>query len=252
MKNIYPLIFAILILVGGGNTALAKENIAAIAAPVINIAPLSYYPLEEMLYLEGRAEPARAMEILFNKSDSQPVRISVKSNSNGEWFFGERLELDGGDWTVRARIASGSQISDWSNPRIVRSIISGFTVGAIKIKYLPVAIALALLFAVGFALLIYAFIRARKIKYADRATEMERKAEDLRWQLRNRELRSAKDLVEKNFSDLRRDLLGELEHLERRSKDGALTKAEEAHRENMSRQLRHMEEDIKKQIKDLA
>lgn len=247
MKKIIFL-FSMILFAVSSHVALA----AAIAAPTINIAPTSYYSLDEILYIEGRAVPNKNVELLFEKPSSQPVRMTVKANSNGEWYFGERLELVGGEWMARARIVDGDIISDWSNPRIVRSIISGFNIGSLQIKYLPIFIVLVLLFAAGFALLLYSFIRARNIKYADRAQAIEKKAEDLKRQLRDRELQSAKDSIEKSFADLRKDLLDELEHLERRSKDGALTKEEEDYRETMLRQLRHVEDDVEKQIKDLT
>lgn len=76
------------------------------ASPQILVAPRIYYPLDEVLYLEGVSVHNATVELLFEKlaGDASALRGEVVSNANGEWFFSERLDLKKGDWSVRARI----------------------------------------------------------------------------------------------------------------------------------------------------
>ncbi|MCH8316876.1 MAG: hypothetical protein IIA88_00005, partial [Bacteroidetes bacterium] len=122
---------------------------ASLFTPTINVAPSVYYSLDEALYLEGRADAGAEVELFFENSGSQPVRVIVDVNSNGEWFFRERLELASGEWTVRARTVGNPDLSDWSNPRIIRSIVSGFIIGSVKVKYVPVILTLLSIFVLG-------------------------------------------------------------------------------------------------------
>ena len=110
---------------------------AEVSAPIISVAPSVYYPLDEVLYLEVRAAPKNKIDIYFEKSGSQPIRIQAETNSNGDWYIGQKLELASGEWAVRARAIDKENLSDWSNPRIIRSVVSGFVFGSFKIKYLP-------------------------------------------------------------------------------------------------------------------
>ncbi len=242
-------------------------------SPEINVAPEIYYPLDESLYIEGKADPKSKVEIFFEKPSSNPVRKIVESNSGGEWFLSEKLELGSGEWMVRARIASDPP-SDWSNPRIIQSRVTGFIVAGVRVKYAPIAIALVILFLLGGAFLIYAIMRARSVRVGARERElkegMERHERELRENMerRERELRESlekmehesriKDreatatLLEQHFSGIREQVLKELEHLEIKASQGApLSADEEEHRAKLLHELREAEDEIQKKLKEI-
>lgn len=249
LKKINYLTFVIGILISF--FAFAQSTVpAAPPAPTISVAPASYYPLDEALYLEGRSAPKIKIELYFEKPGSQPVRQSVESNANGEWFFGQKLELASGEWTVRGRaIGKDNLPSDWSNPRIIRSVVSGFSVGSLKIKYLPIIVVLSLIFLLGLGLLIYSLSRVRNIQRLELERKLEEKTQALEKTLREKEQEIAKIAVEQEFTDLRKEILEELDHFKKRRKGGEkLTMEEEEHYDNLLRRLRRAQEDVEKQI----
>ncbi|MBI2591774.1 MAG: hypothetical protein HYW34_03810 [Candidatus Brennerbacteria bacterium] len=249
-KLFLKFVFSVLFL-----TLTVSQNSHAVellSAPVISVAPTVYYPLDEALYLEGRAAPKNKIELYFEKSASQPIRIQTEANSNGEWYIGQKLELASGEWTVRARAIEGENLSDWSNPRIIRSVVSGFVLGSLKIKYLPVFIVLLLVSLLVAALLIYSFLRVRNIRRLEYEREFKEKTNKLEKALREKDRESAKVLIEENFASLRRGLMEELGHLEIKLREGAgLSKEEEEHRENLLRELRQAQENIEQKIKNV-
>ena len=162
--------------------------------------------------------PKLSSAVNFEKLGSKSVTIIVESNSNGEWFLAQKVELSSGEWTARARIL-GDPASDWSSPRIIRSTVSGFIFGSIKIKYFPIAIALILLLLSSTALLAYLLWQISKVR------------------------RSA---------HLREDISDELEHLEKAIREGKeLSESEMKRRENLLLELRHAEEIIQDKFKEI-
>ena len=231
-----------------------ESDASSILAPVINVAPESYYPLDEVLYLEGRAAPNVKIELLFERvgGGAQPARAVIDSNSNGEWFFSEKLELASGEWTVRARSFSGSNYSDWSNPRIIRSTVSGFVFGSLKIRYLPIAAVLLFLTTLSVSLFIYATVRVRSLKNLEREKVLLEKAASLEKALQEKEKQVLETAVGQSFNELRRRIMDELEHLDRKVRNGGSLSTEESeHREKLLREFREAEESIQKKLKEI-
>lgn len=233
---------------------IATDSVVAITelrAPSINVAPNVYYPLDEVLYIEGVAEPKIGVELFFERSGSQPTRLTIKANSNGEWFFGDHLELASGEWMVRARAVDETRVSDWSNPRIIRSHVSGFVIGALKVKYLPIVLTLLGLFVAAFTLLGYAFFRIRTIRRIELERKMNEKTEALLKELREQKRENILSEVEHDFSELRKNILDELEHLETAGREGKVSSNEESvHRDKLIRELREAKESLSKKIRD--
>src|SRR3989344_5699711 len=121
-------------------TDVAPVAPGTLSNPTISVTPRTYYPLDEVLYLEGRGPAGMMIELLFEKisSGSQPILLSTQTSANGEWYFSQSLDLSSGEWSVRARAKDGNNNSSWSNPRIIRSVVAGFFLGKVKVKYLPV------------------------------------------------------------------------------------------------------------------
>lgn len=221
-RNIKNKWFVILILTVASLILAAPHFVFASGeppAPTISVVPSQYYPLDEVLYIEGRSVPRAKIAVNFERLDASPVTVVVNSNSNGEWFLGQKVELSSGEWAVRAKVL-GDPASDWSNPRIINSVVSGFIFGFIKIRYVPVAIALTLLLLVSAALFIYLLLRVAKIRRSEH---------------------------------IRRDISDELGHLEKAIKEGRkLSEAETKRREDILTELRHAEEVISDKFKDVS
>jgi hypothetical protein len=142
-------------------------------APAVNVSPDIYYPLDEILFIEGRAQPFTTVQIRFEMSGAKPINLYVKSDSNGEWVMAEKVPLDAGNWEVRARAVSGDgATSVWSNPRIFKAIVTGFTIGGFTVKYAPVIAIIVLTFFISFALLMYSAFKVRIAQKLEQEREM--------------------------------------------------------------------------------
>lgn len=242
-----------LALLGISGAALAQTNAKPPpAAPEISVAPSVYYPLDEVLYLEGRAPAKSKLDLYFEKPGSQPVRVSAEANSNGEWFFAQKLELSSGEWTVRARTL-GEPPSDWSNPRIITSRVSGFVIGSLKIRYLPIVLIFLVMLSGAFGLLLYSFLRVRTVRRLELEREMAEKTGALEKALREKEKEAAASLVEENFAEIKRSIMEELLHYDKKfAEKGEFTKEEAAHRTELLRELNRIENAIAKKLKEIA
>lgn len=158
MRRIYFSAIVSLIL-----SALAAGGVFASSplTPSINIVTVAHYSLEDVLYIEGVAWPDSDVEIMFERADYQPVTLNAKANANGEWSLNRKLELADGEWMVRARAKSGQDVSEWSGPRVIKSVVSGFRAGSITIKYAYAVLLLAFLIASSVIILAYVVIKIR-------------------------------------------------------------------------------------------
>ena len=246
------IIWIVLVILGSalGLSAYSAQSLSSPSAPVISVAPARYYPLDEFLYLEGRSHPTAPVDILFERvgGGAQPLRKNVQANSLGEWYVAERLELASGEWVIRARVATDPP-SDWSAPRLVRSLVSGFAVGPLRVRYVPVALSLVGLFIASGILLGWSVFKVRRISQQARERALEEKAEELEEKLRQREREGLRAAVEEKFSEIRKSVSEELVHLESRRREyGGLPPEEEAHRAALLKELREAEEKIEEKI----
>lgn len=202
--------------------------------PTIAVSPDVYYPFDEVLYLEGRADPGVAVEIQLTKSGAKPRKFSVRADQTGEWVLAEKMPLEAGDWEVRTR-AMGAQnaVSDWSNPRVFKVIVSGITIGGVNIKFAFFAMVIVVLLLLGGVAFLYFGARIRSLKAA----------------LRNKEIREAKESIREGLSELRQDLLDELRMLE--TGNTALNQAALQRKEHILRELDLLERNMTREISDI-
>lgn len=229
-----PLLILVLLFSFGTRQADATE----LFQPTIIINPDIYYPLDEILYLEGRAPANFAIQIQFQKSGVKPIRVIAKSDQNGEWVFAGRAPLEAGNWEIRARAMKNEQVSEWSNPRVVKVIFTGIVLGGVAIKFSVLALIIIGLLVIGGA---GTFYYSRKVK---------RLREESQRTLEQKEREILGSEVEQNFTELRRKVEKELEHIERRLEKGELTDEEKEHREHLIREIKEIEETIEKKIKN--
>ncbi len=206
---------------------------------MITINPDIYYPLDEILYLEGRAVPNSTVQIQFQKQGAKPITVVAKSDPNGEWVFADRMPFEAGNWEVRARIVDGESVSSWSNPRVVKAIVTGIVIGGIHIKFAILIFIIFILLFLGIAGFWYFARKTKRIQA------------DFQKTLREKEKEETVTFVEQNFAELHQSIAKELEHIERRLQDGELTDEEKEHREHLLRELKEVEASIEKRIKNI-
>jgi len=243
--------FALIMVLPFVSFAAGKE----ILPPIINIVPEQYYSLDDILYIEGKTGYSYSpVEILFERvsGGASNFRFQVKSNSVGDWFLSQKTELASGEWYVRARVLLDPP-SDWSNPRIIRSVVSGFNIGGIKIKYIPMAGMLIILLMASAALFVYMLFRTRSIRRMELEKQIQEKTEALEKKLKNQEKKELDLIIGQNFDDIKRSLAEELKHFESRVKNGeSLSVDEEQHKADILKKLRETEEKIEKKIHELS
>ncbi|MCH7882883.1 hypothetical protein IIA95_00470 [Patescibacteria group bacterium] len=202
-------------------------------APTIGVNPDIYYPFDEILYLEGRARPNTNVEVNFRKDGAKPLKFIVRGDINGEWVFAQKVPLNAGNWEVRVRIIESSGLgSAFSNPRIIRVIATGVSIGGAAIKFSFLIFLLIIILILSGAAILYFFLRVKKVT-------------------REKEREAAEVLIEQNFAELRRNILDELEHLTERAGQGPLSSKEEDHRQHLLRGLREAEQSIEKKLRDI-
>lgn len=228
--KLFKLFFPALLLLFAGTLIAAVH----LPAPTINISPDVYYPLDEILYIEGVSRPNSAVQIQLTKQGARPVRFTIRSDVNGEWVLAEKVPLAAGDWEARARLLHAKDsASAWSNPRVFKAIVSGVTIGGINIKFAFLSFLLVVLLALGVAAFWYFLWKVKRLNA----------------RLLAKEIREAKDSIHEGLSELRRDLLDELRILELSGKK--LSADERARKEHILRELDTLERNIEKEIQDI-
>lgn len=228
VKTFALLPFFILFLLAGAVLA------ADLSVPTIAVSPDIYYPFDEILYLEGRAIPNATVQIQFQKQNARPLKFNTKSDSNGEWVLAERVPLDAGYWEMRARVVEDANVtSQWSNPRVVKVIVTGITIWGVNIKFAVLVLALVAVLMLSAAIIWYFSIRITKLNA----------------RLLSKEIGEAKESVREGVSEFRRDLLDELRIFG--SSGRQLSPEEFARKEHLLRELDKLERNIEHEIQDI-
>ena len=202
--------------------------------PVISVNPDIYYPFDEIIYIEGRALPNSTVQIQFQKQGAKLLKFNSKSDANGEWVLAEKIPLESGDWEIRARFLAGpDKISEWSNPRVFKVIVSGVTIGGINIKFAFLT----------FTLLVVLFAAASIFFY------FRYKVKQLKAVIISKEIKEARDSVKDGLSEIRKDLIDELKIMESSVK--TLSAEELSRKEHLLRELDLLERNMDKEIQDI-
>lgn len=171
-SKFFLIMFVLFAAAGGALIALAQKP-AELPSPTIAVSPDVYYPLDEVLYLEGRADPSVTVEIQLTKSGAKPRKFSVRADPRGEWVLAEKVPLEAGDWEARARaIGAKDTVSDWSNPRVFKTIVSGITIGGVNIKFAFLVLVIVVLLLLGGVAFLYFYTRVRSLQAVLRDKEI--------------------------------------------------------------------------------
>ncbi|MDE2399723.1 MAG: hypothetical protein KGL67_01790 [Patescibacteria group bacterium] len=208
----------------------AVENIT----PTITLFPTIYYAGDEVLHIEGRAQPSSNVEIVFNSIDWAPKSFTVGSDASGKWVFLQRLYLEEGRWEVKARntIDTTSQ-SVWSDSADFISVPTVFVFAGIKIKFSTLNVLLIASLASFVLIIILSIFRFKSVQKEVRAFR----------------LGSTERLIKGRIDDVRRDITEELWRLEKKLKQsGSFTPEEAEHREKLLVELRKYEKEMEEDI----
>lgn len=205
--------------------------------PSIAITPDVYYPLEgEFLYIEGRSVPGAIISLVLQKQGDKPVKFTTKADSFGEWVVSEKTYLAAGTWEVRARQQVKSEVSDWSNPRVIRSVVTGVNILGFNVRYVVIALILLVFFAVIGGILIYFLRKIRGLKRG----------------LLERQLHDTEMAFHENVSAIRKDLMAELQALVQNAQARPLTGEELAKRDRILQELDGLERNMEHSIQDIG
>ena len=206
--------------------------------PYISISPDYYYPMEEILYLEGRANPNAIVMIQIRKDagTEKPINFKVKADASGEWVVAEKTYLSAGNWQVRARQQVGVLVSGESNPRVIRSVVTGVNVFGLNIRYVAIAgIILVFILAIFFV-----FIYFR------------RKIARLQKGLIEKQLHETEERFHRGFAEIRKELMDELKALATNAEGRPLTSEEVEKRDRVLRELESLEQGLDHDITDIS
>ena len=196
--------------------------------PMIAISPDNFYPFDEVLYLEGRSQGGAFVDVLIERQGEKPLRFTVKADSSGEWVGAEKAYLSAGIWEVRARQTVGDEVSGWSNPRIIRSVVTGVTFLGLKVRYVVIASILAVFILVIASILFYFLRRIRRMR------------EDLL----QKQVHDTEDRFRKGFSEIRKDLMDELKLLTSNAQSRPPTPEELDRMDHILRELDELEQSL--------
>ncbi len=207
-----------------------------LAEPSISISPDTFYTLEEILYIEGRADPNSIVLVTLEKQGEKPIKFTVKTDSSGEWVVAEKTYLSSGNWEVRAREQVGINISQWSNPRIIQSIVTGVNFFGLSIRYV-VIVGIGAIFLSMIAFLLFYF---------------RRKIQRLKEGLMEKHLRETEDRFHRGFAEIRKDLMDQLRDLAAGTQGRPLTPEEVEKRDHVLRELEEIEKNLEHDVGDIG
>lgn len=204
--------------------------------PTISISPDYFYTLEEVLYLEGRAEPNAIVTVTLTKQGEKPLKFTVKADSSGEWVVAEKAYLSAGNWQVRAKQQVGTLVSGESNPRVIRSIVTGVNIFGLNVRYVVIA---AVVFTFLLVLAFVFFYFRRKIRTLQRG-------------LLEKQLRETEERFHRGFAEIRKDLMDQLKDLAMNSQGRPLTPEEVEKRDHILRELEELEKGLEHDVTDIG
>lgn len=213
----------------------AGETIESLPEPYISISPDYFYTLEEILYVEGRADPKALVTVTLRADNERPVKFTVKPDSTGEWVIAEKTYLPSGNWEVRARQQIGGVISDWSNPRVVKSVVTGVSLFGFRIRYVVIAAVVLVFFLILGCVLIYF---RKKIKKLQRG-------------LVEKQIQATEERLHRSLAEVRKELMDQLRDLTQNAENRPLTSAELEKRDRVLSELENLEHDLHHDIDDI-
>ena len=223
--------FAVCIVFG---SALAYYAMAALPIPAITVFPATFYPLENILFMEGTASPQSVVEVILRQHEERFITLRTNTDNRGIWSLGERVFLEEGRWEIRARSTKDDTASDWSEPKVITSVVTGVGFGRFSITYPVAASILVTLLVLGGSVFAYLAIRVSRV----------------RRQLLKKEMHEAHRKITEGFHTVRSNIIDELRSVEEEAKNGHVNADILARREKLLTELHKLEEDLEREVED--
>ncbi len=196
--------------------------------PSIATSPDTFYPLDDFLYLAGQSQPGAFVTVILERDGGKPLQFTATAKASGEWVVNEKAYLSSGTWEVRARQTVSGETSDWSNPRLIRSVVTGVTFLGVKIRYVLVASVLAFMILLVAGVMFYFLRKLRR----------------MRQDLLQKQVHDTEDRFRRGFSEIRKDLMDELKLLTANSQNRPPTPEELDRKDHLLRELDELEQNL--------
>ncbi|PJE64275.1 MAG: hypothetical protein COU90_03600 [Candidatus Ryanbacteria bacterium CG10_big_fil_rev_8_21_14_0_10_43_42] len=182
-------------------------SFAALSTPYVSISPYTFYPSEEIFYIEGTADPNTIITILLQQTGEEPLRLSTNTEKNGTWVLSRRIPLQKGFWEMRVRAEQGTDVSSWTEQRIIRVVATGIPLGNTSLPFSVITVAFFFLFATGLMFLIYTFLKAKSAHRKELIRRQRDHIHALELRLQRKEVEDAIKTVRSTFSQIKEDPL---------------------------------------------
>ena len=146
----------------GFTTARAEDR--NFLAPPSFISPKDFYPIEEVFYIEGRAEPSAIVTVLLQKAVGSSLPLAVQASASGEWSIAKKIVLESGTYEILVRQQLQDLVSDWSSPQLMQSIVTGIHFFSWNILYTEISLVLLIIFIPIAIVFSYFFWKYRALK----------------------------------------------------------------------------------------
>ncbi|MDO8430257.1 MAG: hypothetical protein Q7S73_02735 [bacterium] len=159
-KAVLTVIFSALVLLGIflGTSISFADNQKAVLPPPAFVNPEDFHSVEEVLYLEGRANPNASVTVAVQKPGENSLQLTAQALDSGEWIIAKKIILGSGIYEIRAQQQLGNLVSGWSEPQIMKSIVTGIHILGLNILYINIVLAL-LIILVPLAAIFSYFVR---------------------------------------------------------------------------------------------
>ncbi len=230
--GVHPLEIKAVDYAGNNIVAFSEIKVESIGVPEITVCPSTFISGEEIFIIEGTALPNHTVLVFFEKDNKVVKEWEVFSGENGNWLVSEEGLFRSGEYIVSARAKnSKGAISDSSEKKNVKVILSGIAIGSLLISYSSLSSALFILLV--FALIFLAYIFS---KIARTRKEIDKETKDL------------KKKFYKEYYELREDTESQIKILKRKKE---LSKKEQELEKSLLKNLDDIERVIKKELKDI-
>jgi len=212
-----------------------RIRIESIERPEITIWPSVFRAGKEVMYVEGTAIPDCDVIVFFKKDNETVKEWEIQSNERGEWSLKESGLFRSGDYELSARTRDErGAVSDPSDPRFVKVMLSGITIGPWVIGFKTLLFLLLILLILILIGIVYLLWRIRETK--DEIVE---------------ETKDLKKKFYKEFHELEQDIEKELEILKWLRSKRRFTKKEEKRENDLLKNLADVKKVFKKELKDI-
>jgi len=195
---------------------------------------------DEIPYIGGKTKIVNAKVSIYiqNLQDANTFKVSVVSDSNGDWFYRHSNFLTSGDYLVWAQTELGEELSPPSPQQQISVRKTALQFGASRISKEELFLGMMLLLAVLIVgILAYNIRHFIKIKQKKKLLE--------------KEMHEVENAVHRGFATLRRDIQAELNLIDKVKMSKALSEQEQRIENRLNKDLQNIEREIGEEVSDV-